>query len=344
MNEQRLRRATIADVARVAGVSTATVSRVINQTAPVAPETTARVQAAIAALDYRPHTAARVLASNRTNTIGLVFPQISGYYFAALLRGIAAGAGDHGYDLLIYSAQESATQRTVCSYPVGEQNTDGLLVFTDGLPEDELRRLHARGFPVVLIHWSPPEGLDIPSVTIENKASAYRLVAHLITVHQRRRIVYLAGPEAHEDSHWREKGYRQALAEHGIPFDPRLIASGEFNREIAHKTVARLCQDGVQFDAIFAGDDDSATGALTALLEAGKRVPEDVALVGFDDIEIARYLQPPLTTVRAPVERVGHEAVQQLVRLIRSGEADPLTLLPTQLIIRRSCGCNGSHQ
>jgi len=110
------------------------------------------------------------------------------------------------------------------------------------------------------------------------------------------------------------------------------------------KTVARLCQDGVQFDAIFAGDDDSATGALTALLEAGKRVPEDVALVGFDDIEIARYLQPPLTTVRAPVERVGYEAVQQLVRLIRSGEADPLTLLPTQLIIRRSCGCNRSHQ
>ena len=343
MSGQRSHRATIVDVARLADVSTATVSRMINQTASVAPETAARVRAAIAALDYRPHTAARILASRRTKTIGLVFPQISGYYFAPLLRGIAAGAGDHGYDLLIYSAQESATHRTDFQYPVGEQNTDGLLVFTDGLPEGELRRLHTIGFPVVLIHWSSPDGLDIPSVTVENKASAYRLVDHLITVHHRHRIVFLAGPEEHEDSHWREKGYCQALEGRGIPVDPALIAKGGFSKEIAYAAVERLLRDGARFDAIFAGDDDSATGALTALLEAGMSVPEDVALVGFDDIEVAQYLNPPLTTVRTPVEQVGREAVNQLVRLVHTGEADPLTLLPTQLVIRRSCGCGAVH-
>ena len=343
MSERRVRRATIADVAGLAGVSTATVSRAINHADTVAPETARHVRAAIEALDYRPHAAAQVLARNRTNTIGLVFPEISGYYFASLLRGIAGGAGTYGYDLLIYSAQESATYRTAFQYPVGEQNTDGLLVFTDGLPEGELRRLQARGFPVVLMHWSPPAGLEIPSVTTENKASAYRLVDHLIGVHGRRRIVFLAGPEEHEDSHWREKGYRQALEAHSIPIDGALIAAGGFDREIARATVARLLRDGLDFDAIFAGDDDSATGALTALLEAGRRVPEDVALVGFDDIDIAQHLNPPLTTVRVPVEQIGREAVGQLVHLIRTGEADLLTLLPTQLVIRRSCGCNVVH-
>lgn len=339
MSERLSRRATMADVARLAGVSTATVSRVINETATVAAETASRVRAAIETLDYRPHTAARILAGHRTKTLGLTFPQISGYYFAALLRGIASGAAAYGYDLLIYSEQETIRDRTASPYPVGEHNTDGLLLFTDSLPESELRRLHARGFPVVLIHWSPPEDLNIPCVTIENKSSAARLVDHLITVHGSRRIVYLAGPQGHEDSRWREKGYRQALEAHGIRVDPALIAEGGFSHEIAHRTMTRLLEAGVRFDAVFAGDDDSAVGAMTALCEAGKRIPEDVAVVGFDDIEIAQYLTPPLTTVRAPVEQVGREAVDQLVRLIQTGEADLLTLLSTKLVIRHSCGC-----
>jgi len=114
---------------------------------------------------------------------------------------------------------------------------------------------------------------------------------------------------------------------------------GGFNESIARAAVEKWLQEGVVMDAIFTGDDDSATGALAALVQAGKRVPEDVALVGFDDIDLARYLNPPLTTVRAPVEQVGYEAVRQLVQLIRTGEAEPLILLPTQLVIRESCGC-----
>ncbi|MBN1876503.1 MAG: LacI family DNA-binding transcriptional regulator [Anaerolineae bacterium] len=333
-------RITIADVAKQAGVSTATVSRVINQTGPVAAQTAARVRETISELNYRPHTAAKTLASHRTNTIGLVFPQISGYYFAPLLRGIASTAGEYGFDLLIYSVQEGAAPRELDHYPIGDQNTDGLVVFTSGLPEQELRRLHQISFPVVLIHCTPPEGLAIPSVTIENKASARRLVDHLIEIHNRRHIAFLAGPQAHEDSYWREKGYREALETHGIAFDPELVGIGGFNEQIAQATVKTWIREGVQIDAIFAGDDDSATGALTALTQAGIYVPEDVALVGFDDIDLARYLNPPLTTVRAPVEQVGREAIQQLMHLIRTGEADLLTLLPTELVIRRSCGCN----
>jgi DNA-binding LacI/PurR family transcriptional regulator len=159
-------------------------------------------------------------------------------------------------------------------------------------------------------------------------------------VHCYRRIAFLRGPENHEDSYWRELGYREALEAHRIPFDPTLVATGGFHKGMAQVAVGQWLRDGVEMDAVFAGDDESATGVITALRQAGKRVPEDIAVVGFDDVHMADYLMPPLTTVRAPIERTGREAVRQLVRLIRTGQAEPLVLLPTELVIRRSCGCN----
>jgi DNA-binding LacI/PurR family transcriptional regulator len=333
-------RVTIADVAERAGVSIATVSRVINQTAPVAPETEAEVRSAIAALNYRPRLAAQVLAGRRTNTLGLYLPEIGGDFFSHMLRGVEAGARDQGYSLLIYSTEATTTYQPTSSYPLGEHNTDGLLVFTDSLPDAELTCLHQIHFPVVLLHRSAPEGLDFPCVTVENKSGARKIVDHLIAVHGRRRIALLTGPDNHEDAYWRELGYREALAAHAIPVDPGLIALGGFDDQIAYDAVCQWLIDGIEFDAIFAGDDEAAVGALTALNQSAKRVPEDVALVGFDDTFFSRYLNPPLTTVRAPIERVGYEAVRQLIGLIRIGRADRLVLLPTELVIRRSCGCD----
>lgn len=332
-------RATITDVAREAGVSIATVSRVINQTALVAPETVAQVQAAIAKLNYRPQSAARVLASQKTSTIGLLLPEISGDFLSPLLRGIEAEARQNGFGLLVYATQGGDAVSTTRPQPLGEHNTDGVLVFVNSLPEEELLRLNQIGFPVVLIHRSSPEGLNIPCVTIENKHSAQMMIDHLIEVHGYRRIAFLTGQEGHEDSYWREMGYRESLASHGILFDPRLVSVGGFNRETAQAATESWLRGGLEFDAIFAGDDDSAIGVLTALSQAGKRAPEDVAVVGFDDIALSRYLTPPLTTVRAPTEQVGCEATRQLVRLIRGEAVDPLVLLPTELVIRQSCGC-----
>ena len=331
--------ATIADVAKQAGVSIATVSRVINQTAPVAPETTAQVQAAIARLHYRPKAAAQVLASRKTNTVGLLLPEISGDFLSPLLRGIEAEARQNGFGLLVYATQGGDAVSTTRPQPLGEHNTDGVLVFVGSLPEEELLRLNQIGFPVVLIHRSPPEGLNIPCVTIENKHSAQMMVDHLIEVHGYRRIAFLAGQEGHEDSHWREMGYRESLASHDIPFNPGFIAVGGFNRETAQAATESWLKEGLEFDAIFAGDDDSAIGVLAALSRAGKRVPEDVAVVGFDDIALSRYLTPPLTTVRAPTEQVGREAIKQLVQLIRGESVEPLVLLSSELVIRQSCGC-----
>jgi LacI family transcriptional regulator len=329
---------TAVDVARRAGVSIATVSRVLHQTVPVSEEVTARVLAAVAELGYVPQAAARNLAQGKTTALGVLLPEIGVEFFSPMLRGIESAAREAGYDLLI-STQYPDDSRRALRRPLGPHNTDGLLIFTDNVNRAEVGRFHRQGFPVVLLYRSAPAGLPIPAVVIENRMGARQVVTHLIAVHGRRRIVLLSGPSGNEDAYWREQGYREALAAHGISFDPALVGSGDFREARARAGLARLLAAGLEFDAVFAGDDDSAGGALLALLAAGKRVPQDVALVGFDDTRVSRYLTPPLTTVRAPTERVGREGVRQLVQLITTGAATPKIVLPTELVIRQSCGC-----
>ncbi|MEO8358034.1 MAG: LacI family DNA-binding transcriptional regulator [Chloroflexota bacterium] len=326
---------TITDVARQAEVSIATVSRVLNGTTPVQPEKADRVRLAMDELQFVPRHAARVLASKRTNTVGLLLPEISGAFFPPMLKGIEGGTHEAGYGLLIHATHEQGLTRR----PLGEHNTDGLLIFTNSLDPRELHRLHSIEFPIVLLHQSPPDSLNIPVIAIENKDGAAMLVNHLIEAHGRHRIVYLRGPEGHEDSVWRERGYQEALESHNISFDPALIASGGFDDEEAFIAIQQLLSDGLDFDAVFAGDDDAASGVIRALKMAGRFLPGDVAVVGFDDVPFARYLSPALTTVHAPIEQVGREAVRQLVRLMNGEQAEALTLMRTELVIRESCGC-----
>lgn len=337
----RKRPPTISDVARQASVSIATVSRVLNASPLVSRNTVERVQAAIQQLSFVPHATARGLASRKTRTLGLVLPVIGREYFAPLLRGIEAEARQAGYHLLIETTETPRATRPYLR-GLGEHNTDGLIMFADSVEDKDLLRLHKNGFPIVLLQQSPPEGTDIPVISIENKSSAQKIVAHLIETHHRRRIAFLQGQEGHEDAIWREKGYRDALRRHDIPFDSSIVAYGGFEPDIARKAVAKLITDGIEFDAIFTGDDDAATGVLAALHHAGKRVPQDVAVVGFDDAPFSRYLTPSLTTVHAPTEQVGRTAVHQLLNIIRTEKAEPLILLPTKLVIRSSCGCQSS--
>jgi len=327
---------TISDVAKQAGVSIATVSRVLNGKVPVQADKVERVKRAVSELNFVPRPAARTLANRKTNTIGLVFSEIRGAFFPHLLKGIEAQLHEAGYELLVYSTH---MDRPIKRKPIGEHNTDGLLVFTTSLEKEEIVRLYKINFPLVLMHESPPEGMEIPVITVENKDGAAMLVSHLIEKHDRRRIVFLRGPEGHEDSVWRERGYREALAAHDIPFDESLISSSEFDQETAYRSIKKLIQDGADFDAVFAGDDDASIGVYRALEEANRLIPGDVAVVGFDDVEFAGYISPPLTTIRAPIEEVGREAVRQLLTLLNGGQAESLVLKRTELVIRQSCGC-----
>lgn len=329
---------TIRDIAKQAGVSIATVSRYLNHTTPVSPEVAMRLQQIMAELNYTPHSTARKLATNRTDTVGLLMMNISGDFFTPLLNGIESTTNELGFDLLISSTRHPV-RRKMPFYALGPNNTDGLLVFANSMPEQDLRHFYNIKFPVVLIHLSPPDGMDIPCVTVENKAATFKIVEHLIEVHQRRQIVFMTGAEGQEDSYWRQLGYQLALEKHRIPCEPARVVLGGFNRDVAAQAIAHLLADNVPFDAVFAGDDEAAVGVIAALQQAGKHVPRDISVVGFDDQRLAPYVSPPLTTVRAPTEEVGRVVARVLIDLIRTGQTDPLTLLPTEIVIRQSCGC-----
>jgi len=339
MTRQHSGRATIKDVARQAGVSIATISRVINGMEVVTPETARRVQEVIDRLGYRPHAVARHLALQRTTTLGLMISEIGGAFFAPLLRGLEQGARQAGYDLLIYTTHRSQVPAPSLPRPLSEYNTDGLLIFTDALEDQEILRLSGRGFPVVLLQRTPPAGSQVACITLENQSGAECIVSHLVENHQRRRIAFLVGPEGNEDSAERFTGYRTALAAHDLPFDPGLVGPGGYQRSIAAATVAGWITGGLDFDAVFASDDDSAMGAIDVLQAVGRHVPGKVSVAGFDDQEWARYSNPPLTTVRAPTEQLGMEAVRLLDRVIQADFDSPLIRLPVEVVIRKSCGC-----
>lgn len=330
---------TIREVARQAGVSVATISRFINQNAPVSPEVAGRISQVMLDLNYSPHAAARQLATRRTRTVGLLLTDMYNDFFAPLFSGIESVVSENRYNLLV--ATYKPVLRHELQLPLGPHNTDGLLVFADTLDEDQLAQISSSQFPLVLIHRTPPAGLSIPSVTVENKAATRKIVDHLIEVHGRRRILFMRGPQNQEDSFWRETGYRSALEAHGLAVDESRILVGEFEHDIARKALGEYISQGNRdFDAIFTGDDDSAIGVLAALKEAGIRVPEDVSVAGFDDSRLSPFLDPPLTTVRAPTDEVGRAAARQLFRLLNEQPADAVTLLSTETILRRSCGCS----
>ena len=318
----------------------ATVSRYINKNAPVSTEVAERLHAVMNQMRYVPHAAARNLASRKTRVIGLLLNNLHNDFFVPLLNGVEAVVRQKGYNLIV--ATYHANSRDRMQPPIGPHNTDGLLVFSDGLVDEDLTALNGNGFPMVLVHRTPPPDTPIPSVTVENIEITRVLVEHLINVHGKRRILFLRGPVNQEDSMRREGGYKAALKANGIPVDEDLILNGDFERDIAYLAMNEFLgrQQPVAFDAVFTGDDDAAIGVLKSLHEHGIRIPEDVAVIGFDDLGFAPFLNPPLTTVRAPTERVGQIATERLFGLLENHPSDEVIILPTEIIFRRSCGCN----
>jgi DNA-binding LacI/PurR family transcriptional regulator len=330
---------TIRQVAQKADVSVATVSRYINHNAPISKDVAERLKLIMEELHYVPHAAARQLASRKTRVVGLLLNNLHNDFFVPLLNGIESVVRKHNYNLVIATYHSDSRDMPP---PIGPHNTDGMLVFSDGLSDDDLISVYARKFPMVLVHRTPPDSLKIPSVTVENKKITFELIEHLIKVHGRKRIMLLRGPVHQEDSYWRETGYKSALKANNIPFDEQLVLNGDFERNTAYQALNEFIANNnqVSFDAIFTGDDDAAIGVLKSLRENGYRVPEDVSVIGFDDLGFSAFLSPPLTTVSAPTEAVGRIAMEQLFSLFDKQFPENITLLSTELITRRSCGCN----
>jgi DNA-binding LacI/PurR family transcriptional regulator len=291
-------------------------------------------------LDYVPHATARHLALRKKNAIGLLLTNMHNNFFGPLLAGIEDAVRENNYSLLVATYHPNLREES--NLPLGAHNTDGIIAFADSLSDDEIETFYKRDFPIVLVHKTPKRRLKIPFTTIENKAATRKLIDHLITVHNRRRIILMRGSQHQEDAQWREDGFKTALQDNGIPFDKKLVLDGSFERDVAYSSLQKFLADPnrPEFDAIFAGDDDAALGIYDALGEHGLKIPEDVSVVGFDDSLMAPFLNPPLTTVRAPTEQVGRSAANQLFCLLDDMSPEMVTLLPTEMIVRHSCGCH----
>ncbi len=315
----------------------ATVSRYINHNTCVSNEISTRIQQVMDELNYSPLMAARNLATRKTGTVGLLSFTVDYGFFGPLVSGLEEALKEHGCNLLISTYPAEMSKLTP---PIGPHNADGVVVFSNTLSEERLSEWYHAHFPIVLVHRSAPASLPIPSVNVENNKSSFKLVEHLIKVHGRMHIVFVRSPGYQEDVHFRELAYRAALKAYSIPFNPNLIIGGNYDRKAARQAMEDfLCNNPPLFDAVFAGDDDLAVSVISALQSAGLKIPEDVAVVGFDDQRYAGLLVPPLTTIHAPTEEVGREAGLQMLKLLDGREADYTRVLPTKLVIRRSCGC-----
>jgi LacI family transcriptional regulator len=334
---------TIAEVARRAGVSVGTVSNVLNNKPHVAPPTRRKVLAALKALNYHPNGVARSLRTRRTLTVGLVVLDLSNPFYAEVVKGVENTARAFGYRVVVFDVSYSprATRRFVDA--MVEMRLDGAL-FTAGYGDRAaIRRLAGMGVRVVIVDRDVRE-FPFPSVGIDNTRAVYEAIAYLIA-RGHRRIGYLSEPLQIRTVRSRFDGYRRALADHGLPVDERLVfidptlRTGKVRQgyELMRRIVARVSPLPTAF---FATSDITAIGALHALKDAGLRVPADVSLVGFDDISLAQFTDPPLTTVRQAKYEMGQAGARLLVETLRGREMTPAPkiVLDTTLVVRQSVG------
>lgn len=334
---------TIREVAQAAGVSVATVSRVVSGSAHhVRPDTRTRVLAAVARLRYQPNLVARGLKKRVTRTIGLIVPDISNPFFPAIARGIEDVASRAGLGVLLCNTYEDLAKERTYLALLDNRMVDGLIFATVGANTAHLRMLRRRGVPVVLIARAP-DRVGIDAVLVDNRRGARDATSHLIRLgHQD--IVFIGGPDSLPVEVEREAGYREALAAAGIPVNPRLIFDGGFRAEGGAAAVCAMIERGERFTAVFAANDLMAIGAMEELRRRGRRLPYDVAVVGFDDITFASLVEPRLTTVAQPKYRMGCLAMERLLELLGGGDRRPRRLvLEPQLVVRDSCGAHLRH-
>ncbi|MFF6999362.1 LacI family DNA-binding transcriptional regulator [Streptomyces sp. NPDC008313] len=333
------RRPTLNAVAALAGVGRGTVSRVINDSPKVSARSRSAVEQAIAELGYVPNRAARSLASRRTDAVALVVPEaetrlFSEPYFSGIIRGVSSKLADAGMQLLLVLARDAREYARLATY-LSAQRVDGVLMVAvhgdDTLPD----RLHELALPVVLAgRRSDREPLG--HVRADNGGGARSAVRHLLDG-GRRTVATITGPLDMDVAQARLAGYREALEGAGIGVDEQLIAPGDFTEEGGRAAMRELLRRRPGLDAVFAASDVTASGAVLELRESGRRVPGDVAVIGFDDSVVARHIDPPLTSVRQPLEEMG----RTMARLLLDEIADRGTglrevVLPTELVVRQS--------
>ncbi|MCL4488945.1 MAG: LacI family transcriptional regulator [Chloroflexi bacterium] len=325
--------ATIKDVASRAGVSTTTVSRVLAGKLVARPETTERVQSAAASLGYHPNILARGLVTRRTGTIAVVVTDICDPVYPLAIRGIVDVATANGYSLFLVSANTRATDPSYHHF-ISQYRVDGAIIYSSTVTDEEIKQLQDHGVRTVLINRHMP---DIPSIAVDGEQGGYLATQHLLTLGHRR-IAYISGSPNTRQTLPRRNGYERALREANLALDPALIVAGDSEPEGGTAAMERLLALDQPPTAVFSYNDMTAIGALEALKVRGVRVPDDLSVVGYDGIEVTRFLTPALTTIEQPRQLMGMLAMKTLLYLLRDEPVSPdesARLVP-QLVLRQS--------
>jgi DNA-binding LacI/PurR family transcriptional regulator len=336
---------TIRDIARIANVSRSTVSLALNDSPRINPETKKRVLEIVQRLDYHPNAMARALVEKRSRVLALLVPQIdhvfSDSYFSETVSGITDVIYGRGYSLTLEVTTQRFIDDAVYERLFQERRIDGMLIVGSLTTDEWISRLRDRGRPICLVN-SVWEGVS--SLVADNRAGAERVVDHLVGLGHRE-IGYIKGLDITTVGQQRDEGFRAALERHGPKYDEDLVAYGNFSEQSGHEAMKELLGRSRRPTAVFTTNDMMALGSVRAIRDHGLRVPEDVAIVGGDDIPLAHYVTPALTTIRQPMDEIGSLAVGTLISRLEVDDGktpEPLApfhrVVDTDLVVRESCG------
>lgn len=325
----------IAEIARRANVSTATVSRTLNQSGPVKAATARKVWRAVTALNYYPNSHARTLVSGRSRLIGLIVSDITNPFFPELIRSFEKLAADHQYDLLVTSTDYETTRMTACLRRMLERKVDGVAMMTSEMDKGLIRELSRRGVPIVFMDVGQI-GPKMSHVSIDYDNGIHQAVDHLAELGHLR-IAFISGPLDLHSARTRRQAFVDGMRQHGLKPEAQLIREGTHTAEGGQKAMTALLKLKRRPTAVVASNDWTAIGALHAITHAGLRVPADISLVGFDDIPLVSYTTPALTTVRMSASAVGATAFNAIFSLIGGERPEGAVYqVPTRLVTRES--------
>ncbi|MCL5074598.1 MAG: LacI family transcriptional regulator [Chloroflexi bacterium] len=333
--------ATIKDVAALARVSPTTVSRLLNNKIITREETKKRIEEAVKQLDYRPNFLARSLVTKETRTIGLVIPDIINPYFPAIARGVEDVANRRAWNVILCNSDNRPEKELTYIRVLQQKQVDGIILASTGVNKEQINAFLAEGLNLVFAGRYVGEVMT-DAVIINNAEGAYQATRHLLTLGHRR-IAFITGQMSIRTSQERRRGYEHALSEYGLAVDEDLIEDGKYQYQGGYLAMKRLLKRKPWPTALFAANDVMAIGAIRAVEEVGAGVPDDVAIVGFDDILLASLITPPLTTMAVSAYKMGTIAAKMLLDRATGKKAKPkIVTMEPKLVIRASCGANKS--
>ncbi len=321
----------------MAGVSTSTVSHVINKTRFVSEDTRERVRQAMRDLNYTPNSIAQSLRRQRTNTIGVLLPTTANPYFGGILAAIEAASFEHGHNLVIGNANNDPTREHAYLEVLISRQIAGMLLISTGDVLHSIERLRDHNVPVVVVD-RPTQNATVDEVWTDNRQGGYLATRHLLG-HGHRQIACITGPDYLVNSRQRHQGYVDALTEANILILPQLVCAGQFDHESGYTATRTLLAENPGITAIFACNDLMAIGAIRAIHDAGRSVPEDISVIGFDNISMSAYTTPQLSTIDQPIHHVGAVAIRRLLdRVEHPASPAEQVVLPVTLVERGTTG------